>query len=41
MKVTANNSIGEKISFWFAVTSPLTGVIAGFLVPWFFFRMSS
>jgi len=28
-------SLREAIPFWFAISSPLTGLILGFLVAWF------
>ena len=28
--------LGEAFSFWFAISSPLTGVIVGFLGAWFY-----
>jgi len=29
-------AVGKTISFWFAISSPLTGVLIGFLGAWFF-----
>jgi hypothetical protein len=28
------SSLGEAIAFWFAISSPLTGLILGFLGAW-------
>jgi len=33
--------VGEKISFWFAISSPLTGIVIGFLGAWFFTWLTS
>jgi hypothetical protein len=34
-KTSGASSLREAISFWFAISSPLIGVIVGFLGAWF------
>jgi hypothetical protein len=34
-------AVGETISFWFAMSSPLTGTVIGFLGAWFFTWLTS
>jgi len=34
-------ALGETISFWFAISSPLTGILIGFLGAWFFTWLTS
>jgi hypothetical protein len=34
-------ALGETISFWFAISSPLTGILFGFLGAWFFTWLTS
>jgi len=46
MKSPINNSLlktalPEAISFWLALSSPLTGLIIGFLGAWFFNWLTS
>jgi hypothetical protein len=34
-------AVGETISFWFAISSPLTAIVIGFLGAWFFTWLTS
>lgn len=34
-------SLGEAISVWFAISSPLTGLVLGLLGAWFFTWLTS
>ena len=34
-------AVGETVSFWFAISSPLTGILVGFLGAWFFTWLTS
>jgi hypothetical protein len=34
-------AVDETISFWFAMSSPLTGTVIGFLGAWFFTWLTS
>ena len=34
-------AVGKTISFWFAISSPLTGILIGFLGAWFFTWLTS
>jgi hypothetical protein len=33
-------ALGEAISFWFAISSPLTGLIVGLVGAWFYNRLT-
>jgi hypothetical protein len=33
--------LGQAISRWFAISSPLTGILIGFLGAWFYMWMTS
>jgi hypothetical protein len=34
MRINDSFSLREAIPFWFAISSPLTGIILGFLAAW-------
>ena len=34
-------AVGERISFWFAISSPLTGILVGLLGAWYFTWLTS
>jgi len=36
-----SDAVGKTISFWFAISSPLTGILIGFLGAWFFTCLTS
>ena len=35
------DAVGKTISFWFAVSSPLTGILVGLVGAWFFTWLTS
>ena len=35
------DAVGKTISFWFAISSPLTGTLIGFLGAWIFTWLTS
>jgi len=41
LKISGASSLREAISFWFAISSPLIGVIIGLLGAWFVALLTS